>query len=203
MDMPLIPELPDCKADAKIGLLGGSFNPPHLGHAFLALSVLSMTEIDQLWVLPCADHPFGKELAPFAARMRMCEMAYGDLKRVSVLDLEKRLPTPSYTVQTLRAIKEARPGLKLSYVIGSDLMHEIESWHEPEELKRLCDFVFFEREGYASPEGAAPKTLGIRIPNISSSAIRESGELEPVHPEVARLIRIQGLYGLGSKMEDS
>src|SRR5690606_20207377 len=108
---------------------------PHLAHAMLGLAVLAVDEECALWVLPTADHPFGKELAPLDARLHMCRLAFAWLGlRAHVVDLESGLPMPSYTVQTLRVLHRMRPGIRPLWVAGADLLDELDRWREPDEV---------------------------------------------------------------------
>lgn len=159
--------LPPLPKSGKVALLGGSFNPPHLAHALLGVAVLSAEPYDALWVLPCADHPFGKALAPFEARHAMCERAFAALSNVFVLDVEQRLPAPNYTVQTLRYLRAAAPDLAPAFVVGTDILDELDRWREPDALAELCDFIVIPRAGYGR-EGR----LEIVLPEVSSTEVR-------------------------------
>lgn len=86
----------------RIALLGGSFNPPHLGHVGIIRYVLGKHLSDEVWVVPAAAHPYAKPLAKFSDRMEMCRLAFQGIPNVVVSDIESQLPQPSYTVQTLR-----------------------------------------------------------------------------------------------------
>jgi nicotinate-nucleotide adenylyltransferase len=164
----LDPYVPPLRGLGRIGLLGGSFNPPHLGHLLIAAAVYAVEEIDHLWVLPTASHAFGKELAPFADRVRMCHLAFRHLAGgAAVLDLEERLPKPSYTVNLLRALHALRPGIKPVWIAGSDVLAELPRWREPEVVQTLARFVVVPRKGY---EGGA--RLGIELPMLSSTDVR-------------------------------
>lgn len=160
--------IPPLRGFGRIGLLGGSFNPPHLGHVMIALAVYATEEIDHLWVIPTASHAFGKDLAPFDDRVRMCHLAFRHFAGgAAVLDLEKRLPTPSYTVNLLRVLHALRPGVKPVWIAGSDIIEELPKWKEPEEVQRLARLVVVPRRGYES--GAK---LGIDLPLLSSTDVR-------------------------------
>ena len=114
--------LPDLVGAGKVGILGGSFNPPHVGHALLAHAMLSTEDLDELWIIPVWQHPFGKDSVSFEHRMDMCRLAFSLLgNRVRILDIESVLPTPSYTVQPLSAIHAVRPGIKPTLIIASDI----------------------------------------------------------------------------------
>ncbi len=192
--------VPPLRGLGRIGILGGSFNPPHLGHVLMAVAVYATEEIDHLWVVPTADHAFGKALAPFADRVRMCHLAFRHLAGgAAVLDLEDRLPrtagTPTYTVDTLRALHAVRPGIKPVWIAGSDILPDLPRWKEPEEVQRLCRMVIVPRRGY---DGGA--RLQIDLPLLSSTDVRDliadkqdvSGVLDR---EVVHYIDKRGLYG--------
>lgn len=160
--------IPPLRGFGRIGLLGGSFNPPHLGHLMISLAVYATEEIDHLWVIPTASHAFGKELAPFDDRVRMCHLAFRHLAGgAAVLDIEKRLPSPSYTVNLLRVLHALRPGIQPVWIAGSDILQDLGKWKEPEEVQRLARLVVVPRRGY---EGGA--RLGIDLPQLSSTELR-------------------------------
>lgn len=166
----LDPYVPPLRGFNRIGILGGSFNPPHLGHLLIATAVYAVEDIDHLWVIPTASHAFGKDLAPFADRMRMCHLAFRHLAGgVAICDIEERLPKPSYTVNLLRVLHALRPGIQPVWIAGSDVLAELPRWKEPEEVQRLARFVVVPRKGY---EGGA--RLGIDLPELSSTDVRAS-----------------------------
>lgn len=162
-----VPPLP---ASGRVALLGGSFNPPHLAHAMLGLAVLAVDLECELWVLPTADHPFGKELAPLVHRLEMCRLAFSRLgPRAHVVDLESGLPSPSYTVETLRALHRMRPGIQPLWVAGADLLDDLPRWHEPDELERLAELFLVPRPGY-DDRGRA--RLDFALAELSSRNLR-------------------------------
>jgi len=168
----------DRRAGNNIGIYGGSFNPPHLGHTFMILAVMATQLIDEIWVLPCADHPFKSDLAPFEHRVKMCQWAFGHLANVHVMSLEGLLPKPNYTAQTLGALKGQCPELDLHYIIGSDLAEEIPSWSHADNLSELAKFVIVPRQGH--PLTDAPEILGdyskvelgFDLPELSSTHLK-------------------------------
>ena len=164
--------VPPLRGLGRVGILGGSFNPPHLGHLLIATAVYAIEELDHLWVLPTADHAFGKKLAPFADRVRMCFLAFRHLSGgAAIVDLENRLPrvegTPTYTVDTLRALHAIRPGIKPIWIAGSDIIADLPKWKEPEEVQRLCKMFIVPRKGY---EGGS--RLQVDLPLLSSTDVR-------------------------------
>lgn len=177
--------LPQSTKSANIGILGGSFDPPHLGHQLLALAALSTLPIDALWVIPCANHAFNKSLTSFEHRHRMCELAFSHLQNAHVLDIEYKLPAPSYTLHTLEAILRVRPELSLSLVMGSDLMENFGSWEGSEKIRELCTLSVFDRA-----------TL---LPGVQSSQIREllkSRDFSNLDLKVIDYMKHEQLYSL-------
>jgi nicotinate-nucleotide adenylyltransferase len=196
-DTELAARIPPLPAGGRVLLLGGSFNPPHIAHALLATAALLVDEAEELWVLPCADHPFGKELAPLEDRLEMCRFAFAPLsERVRVVDLESALPSPSYTVQTLRALHRLRPGIAPAWIAGSDILEELPRWREPEEVQRLAELFLFPRPGY---DAGGRERLGFALPDVASGQLRARiarGEDISKHLErrVRQLIAERGLY---------
>jgi nicotinate-nucleotide adenylyltransferase len=191
----LDPYVPPLRGFNRIGILGGSFNPPHLGHLLIATAVYAVEDIDHLWVVPTASHAFGKDLAPFADRVRMCHLAFRHLAGgAAVVDIEERLPKPSYTVNLLRVLHALRPGIQPVWIAGSDVLADLPRWKDHEEVQRLARFVVVPRRGY---EGGA--SLGVELPLLSSSDVRAViGEGRSpaglIDREVLAYIERRGLY---------
>jgi nicotinate-nucleotide adenylyltransferase len=183
--------VPPLRGLGRVGLLGGSFNPPHLGHVMATLAVYATEQLDHVWVLPTASHAFGKELASFGCRVRMAHLAFRHFSGgVAVVDLENRLPRPSYTVNLLRALHRLRPGIKPVWIAGSDILADLPRWHEPDEILRLARVVVLPRAGESSlSPSSAPSaqvedslrpartglswsTLAVDLPRVSSTDIR-------------------------------
>ena len=172
----VLPALPNGR---RIGILGGTFDPPHVGHALLAHTMLATEGLDELWVIPVFEHPFGKGSAAFDHRVKMCERAFGRLQgAVRVVPIERELPRPSYTVQTLSALHAVRPGIKPTLVIGSDIIAELSRWRDPERLPHLSRLVVVPRQGAPRIEPPADLDIkihrGFRLPKVSSTAIKKA-----------------------------
>ncbi len=180
-----------------VGLLGGSFDPPHMGHVLLAAAGLTAHGLDEVWLVPCRCHPFGKTAAAFAQRVAMCRLAVAPLGgRVRVETIEQELgrdDEPSFTVDTVAALRERHGDIAFRLLIGSDLLAETQQWRDSERLVQMAPLVVVPRMGHESVEG--PETL----PALSSTAVREraaSGDsLEGWVPRaVAAHITREGLY---------
>lgn len=157
---------------SEIALFGGSFDPPHLGHAYVVTRVLAIEPVDQLWLVPTHVHAFGKVLSPFERRVRMCEALaeiFGGRVRVSTIESEIARPqAPSRTVDTVAVLRERYPQHRFAWVIGSDLRAEVDHWKDADRLRSMVRFIVVDREGYE----ASASNAGVPIPNVSSSTIR-------------------------------
>lgn len=161
-----------------IGLLGGSFNPPHVGHALLALYVLETTELDELWLVPTWRHAFAKDrdLIGFDDRVGMCEAMAGSLgPRVVVSRVEEDVARArggeSRTLYTLEHLAAVRPEVRWRLVIGSDILGETATWLAWDEVCRRAPPIVVGRGDHPPPPGAvvAPLTM----PAVSSTEIRQ------------------------------
>ena len=152
----------------RVAIFGGSFNPPHLAHQMAALYVLETAPVDELWMVPAFEHPFGKALAPFAHRLAMCERAAAALgPRVKVSAVERDLGERSRTLRTIRRLQAEFPAHGFSLVIGADLIPEVPTWYAGEELQRTVPFIVVGRTGFD-----VPGTLA--LPRVSSTEVREA-----------------------------
>lgn len=199
-------KLPSVKNNARIGILGGSFDPPHLCHELLAVSFLSLEPIHELWVIPCVNHAFKANFStPFSHRLAMCEIAFKRINNVRVLDIESKLKTPSYTIETITTIKKLRPDLDLMLCLGSDLIDSFHEWHRVQEITQSVDIAIFERSSY--PIGHLPALLknaqihsGYLLPDTNSTKLRDFlPKRDPavkhfLDYEVLRYIEDHGLY---------
>ena len=153
----------------RVALFGGSFNPPHVAHQLVSLYVLETAPVDELWLVPAYEHAFGKPLAPFDDRLAMCQLAAAALgPRARVSDVERAIGGRSLTLRTVRRLAELHPEHSFSLVIDSDLIREVASWYDGDELARTIPFIVVGRTG-AGPGAAAS---GVAMPDVSSTAVR-------------------------------
>lgn len=145
----------------RIALFGGSFDPPHIGHQMACLYVLETHDIDELWLVPCFQHPFDKRMTEFAHRVAMCRRVAGSLSpRVQVCTIEEELRGPSYTISTVRALSARHPGHQFHVVIGADLLAERPRWHGYAELVERVRFIVLGRTPDAGGPSHAHKSAG-------------------------------------------
>lgn len=155
-----------------LGVLGGAFDPPHLGHVLLPAYLRARGWVDRVIVAPVADHPFGKSMPPFAERLAWCRAAmadYGPWLEVSDIECELAAadPGPSYTLRLLEAIAARHPSSVVRLVVGSDITAsgDTAKWHRWDEIERRFAPLVVPRAGYAPPDHCA-------LPEVSSRAIR-------------------------------
>lgn len=176
-----------------LAIYGGSFDPPHVAHTLVCAYVLSAHPVDAVLVVPTLRHPFDKPLCAFPHRVRMCEIAVRDLRRVEVSRIEEQLPAPSLTLQTLQALARSEPDAALRLVIGSDLLAETHTWHRFDEISALAPPIVVGRAGHGG-DARMPA-----LPDISSTEVRRrmrAGESVQglLDPEVEQYARTHGLY---------
>jgi nicotinate-nucleotide adenylyltransferase len=190
-----------------IGLFGGSFDPPHICHTLFCLYVLEMTDVEKILWAPCLDHPFGKTAADYEHRLAMSRLAVALLApRVEVSDIERTLPRPSYTIHTVEALRRQWPEARISILVGSDILGEIERWARIEELRRLAEFFVVPRGGNVAqasclsiPFVASGEEVTVALPELSSTAIRDAlrrglSMAGVLSPAVCDYIARHGLY---------
>ena len=190
-------------------LLGGTFDPLHVGHLVVARQVRLALAADEVWLIPAGDPPHRRTAAAAADRLAMV-VAVADVDPgLRVLDLEVRRLGPSYTSDTLDALARAHPDVEQWFVLGADAAREIRGWHALGHLFETANFVLVNREGV--PEMTRLEALGlgfdptrtrlVRVdsPPVSATDIRRraaAGEALDglVPPPVAACIAARSLY---------
>lgn len=151
----------------RVGFFGGSFNPPHYSHFLAASWALCTGEVDEVWMVPCFNHAFGKILAPFEDRIQMCEIGAAAMgPQIKVSDCEREIQS-SYTVDVLDALCLRFPEHKFRLMVGSDIADETKDWKSFHRIVEIAPPLWVPRGGYH--EG---NSLEFCLPKISSSAIR-------------------------------
>ena len=181
----------------RVGVFGGSFNPPHLGHVLACGFVLATEDLDRLLVVPAYRHPFAKPLAPFDDRVAMCELAMMSLSGVEVSRVEEDLGGESRTLRTIEHLAAKHPDWQMHLVIGADVLAEAPRWFGFEAIARLAPPIVVGRAGFDVPK---PHTLV--VPDVSSTQVRAaiaSGAWDEVAGLVPRRVmeyaRAKRLYG--------
>ena len=159
----------------RIGILGGGFDPPHIGHLIACETVREKLKLDKVIFIPTFNPPHKEIFTPFHHRFKMTELAVSDNPHFSISDIEKSLGVPSFTIQTLKALKKSYPEGKIYLLIGTDEFRDFKDWESPEEIPKIVEIVVLYRPGYPLKE--FPKSITpLQIPQIdvSSTQIRES-----------------------------
>jgi nicotinate-nucleotide adenylyltransferase len=137
-------------ARPAVGILGGTFNPPHLGHLVMAQEARDQLGLERVVLMPAGVPPhkevLGADPGP-AARLELCRLAAADDDGLAVCDLEMRRAGPSFTVDTLRVLHERDPELDLTFIVGGDMAETLPSWREPEAVLGLARLAVAERSG--------------------------------------------------------
>ena len=188
----------------KVGLLGGTFDPVHLGHLRAAAGASAELGLDRVLIAPVARPPHRPEPAASAFdRYAMVALATAGQPRLMPSDVELRRGGLSYTVDTVRALLQQLPGASLYLIVGSDTLPEMAGWREADALFAQCAVAVFERPGAsaggAPPPGVAMHRLSGTGLAVSASEVRQRAKagvaLEGLVPaSVAEYIRKQGLY---------
>ena len=134
----------------RVGLLGGTFDPLHLGHLQIAQDALEMRGLDEVCLIPCAGPPHKQtaRIAPGEQRLAMIEAAIADDPRLSVSLVELERGGTSYTVDTVRGLQADAPGIEFFFVIGADTLFELYSWKDIDKLLEMLTFVVVARPGF-------------------------------------------------------
>jgi len=134
----------------RLGLFGGTFNPIHYGHLRAGEEVAEALNLTRLWFIPAAEPPHkAGEVTPFDVRLEMTRLAVGDHPIMAVSDIEGRRPGKSYSIETLKLIRqEYGPPWELYFILGLDAVLEIQTWKDYAQLFTLANFVVLDRPGY-------------------------------------------------------
>jgi nicotinate-nucleotide adenylyltransferase len=189
----------------RIGILGGSFDPPHVGHLLAANDAFEALALDQLVFVPAAEQPLkaGLAAAPARDRLAMVRLLAGRDPRFGVDTIEVDRGGLSYTVDTLRAFRERWPGpgpLALFLLVGADAATTLPKWRDPEGIASLAEIVMLTREGGTEglPRGVSRRIRTRRV-DVSSTEVRarvRAGQsIRGFVPDaVAEYIATAGLY---------
>jgi nicotinate-nucleotide adenylyltransferase len=162
----------------KLGLYGGSFDPVHMGHLWVAEAAREEAQLDRLYFIPTAQSPFkpSNQAQTPAVRLQLLRLALAGLAWAEVDDQEIRRGGTSYTIETVRDYARRFPNVTLHYLIGADNVALLSSWRQAEELASLARFLIIPRPGINPSALPAPfrgQTLAGTPTALSSSQIRQ------------------------------
>ena len=199
----------------RIGVLGGTFDPPHLAHLVLAAAARQALALDRVVLAPAGDpwRKAGSGVSPAGERLALTRAAVADvLPWAEVSEIEVRREGPSYTTETLAELRAGSPGNEWWFILGWDALADLPNWHEPERIIELARLALAQRGGESADGALPPEAVAalpgltarvdrVPIPRLEVSAselrrcLREGEETAPLLPAaVRRRIAERGLY---------
>jgi len=196
----------------RLGIFGGTFDPPHVGHLILAMEAYDQLRLDKvLWVLtPNPPHKIGKPITPTNTRLQMVNASIGEDPAFELSRVDIDRPGPHYMSETVNLLHQQFPEAELVFLMGGDSLHDLPTWHKPKEFIQACDRLgVMHRIGEKinleqlekSLPGISPKVEFIEAPilEISSNKIRQLISLGKPYryyllPNVYEIIQTGGLY---------
>lgn len=190
----------------RIGILGGTFDPPHNGHVALARAACAVLHLDRILIVPSGDPPYKKCLAAARDRLEMARAAFRDVPDAEVSEIEISRAGPSYAVDTVRALRDLYPDAAFTYILGADAVAKLPDWVGYDELKTMCGFAYAARDG-ACAAGVSATCIDAAIPAVSSSEARaliaQGMDARSMIPAtVADYVEKKGLY-IADRPEDA
>ena len=174
------------EAPHRLGILGGTFDPPHLGHLWLATLAADAIGLDRVLFMPAAQPPHkpGRPVTSATDRLVMTRLAIADDTSFELSPLEMERTGPSYTIDSVEELRRIYPDASMFLIMATDSFSQIDTWREPDRLLSLIEWVVGPRPGYPSPEpdamrerfgGAAERIHVLNGPSldVSSTQIRE------------------------------
>jgi nicotinate-nucleotide adenylyltransferase len=159
----------------RLGIFGGSFDPPHVGHLLVVADALDALGLDGLVFVPAAVQPLkaGQTAAPPQHRLAMVRLLVGDDPRLSVDPIEIEREGLSYTVDTLAAFAGRYPDAERFFLVGTDVLGSFGQWRDPEQVLRLATIAVMKRQGESGPIPDGAVSIETRRVDVSSTEIRD------------------------------
>ena len=173
----------------RIGILGGTFDPPHIGHLILGEYTAEALALTKLLFVPAADPPHkqGRHKTSVAHRLAMVEIALADNPRFDLSRLDIDRPGPHYSVDMVKILREQHPGAEFFFVMGGDSLRDLPKWNRPQELIQLCKLAVMRRPG----DDIQPGIHEGKLPGLSERVeMIDSPVLEISSTEIINRIRV-------------
>lgn len=185
----------------RVGILGGTFDPPHIGHLIIANEVLHAKKLDEIWFMPNQEPPHKIKTGTVtnAQRVEMLQLSIESTSSFRIETMELDRAGKSYTYDTMKLLKEAYPKIDFYFIIGADMVEYLPKWYKIQELMEIVQFISVNRPKYQLETDYPVQYVKVPDINISSSLIRErvkEGETISflVRDEVKRYIEENCLY---------
>lgn len=159
----------------RVGIFGGTFDPPHYGHLIVAQEVWHACSLDEIWFMPSGQPPHkNRPVTDVRHRVKMIHLAIADHPAFRLSLFECRRRGPSYTYDTIKALKSAYPGLLFHFIIGGDMAEDLPRWHRARDLISEVPFISVRRPGYSTKAPFETDWQELEIPGleISSTMLR-------------------------------
>lgn len=185
----------------KIGILGGTFDPPHIGHLIIAEEVRLALELEEVWFIPTYTPPHKDDAKTKAHhRIQMTELAIESNPYFKLNPIEIERSGKSYTIETMQTLNELHPDCDFYFIIGADMVEYLPHWHRIDELVKIVKFVAVQRSGFDLNTPYDIIKVDIPLIDISSSMLRgwlrKKRSVHYIVPEsVYAYIRREKLYG--------
>lgn len=134
------------KSEYRIGIFGGTFDPPTIGHAELVAHAAAQPELREIWVIPNGNPPGKQPVASWEKRLEWCRQSFGNLPKVRVMDLEPDTGSPNVTFTTLKGIKTQMHNVDLTLLMGMDQFENFPNWAYSDEISYLADLAIMPRD---------------------------------------------------------
>ncbi|MGP4080441.1 nicotinate-nucleotide adenylyltransferase [Pseudalkalibacillus sp. R45] len=161
----------------KVGILGGTFDPPHIGHLIMAQEALEQCNLDKIWFMPSASPPHKKVdgVSSGNDRVKMVEKMIGEVEEFELSLIEFEREGPSFTVDTMKELKMKHPDFEFYFIIGGDSVAALHTWERIDELMEIVTFIGIERPGHAFKSSYLDSIIAIETPliGISSTMLRK------------------------------
>ncbi len=192
---------------SNIAIFGGTFNPFHIGHFEMLSAVCELGFIDKVLVMPdkIPPHKTFDSVVDDIHRQNMCKIICEDFKKAQACFIEFEREGKSYTVDTLKLLKEKYPDNKFYIVIGGDMLSTLDTWYNWQELIELSSFIAFKREGLCdfdkayrrlTDSGANITIINSKITDISSTELRKKIDKNLLPKKVYKYIIQKGIYNV-------
>lgn len=158
---------------ARIGLYGGTFDPPHIGHLLIAEETRLQLELDEIWFIVAATPPHKEGTSKSEDRVEMVREATKDNPYFKVCTIELEREGKSYTIDTIRTLKQRYPNEGFYFLLGADMIEYLPKWYKIDELIDEIQFIGMKRSGYSVKTTYPVEIVDIPIFDVSSTLLRE------------------------------
>ncbi|MFZ1080878.1 MAG: nicotinate-nucleotide adenylyltransferase [Candidatus Kryptoniota bacterium] len=160
----------------KVGIFGGTFNPPHVAHLVAAENVCDHLKLDRVLFVPAAipPHKLNEKIISAELRLQMVKLSIRDNSKFEVCDIELRRSGPSYSIDTIVELKGKFPGDDFFFIMGIDLLTDFYSWKNPDKILNECNVVVMDRPGFALASVDKELLRRVEVVNVPSMDISSS-----------------------------